>query len=142
MDVCTRLDDTISLAALLVCIMRMLYRLRVSNQRWRMYTPMLIRENRWRAMRYSFDEGLIDLGKGGVVGFENLLDEILSLVSDDAKALGCVEEVARTRNILTRGTSAHRQLKCYELEQADGKEKTECLQAVVDMLISDTAEGV
>ena len=142
MDVCTRLDDTISLAALLVCIMRMLYRLRASNQRWRMYTPMLIRENRWRAMRYSFDEGLIDLGKGGVVDFETLLDEILSLVSDDAKALGCVEEVARTRNILTRGTSAHRQRKCYELEQADGKESAECLRAVVDMLISDTARGV
>ena len=142
MDVCTRLDDTISLAALLVCIMRMLYRLRVSNQRWRLYTPMLIRENRWRAMRYSFDEGLIDLGKGGVVPFESLLDDLLSLVSDDARALGCVEEVARTRNILTRGTSAHRQLKCYELEQADGKDKAQCLQAVVDMLISDTAEGV
>jgi len=142
MDVCTRLDDTISLAALLVCILRMLYRLRVSNQRWRLYTPMLIRENRWRAMRYSFDEGLIDLGKGGVVPFESLLDDLLSLVSDDARALGCVEEVARTRNILTRGTSAHRQLKCYELEQADGKDKAQCLQAVVDMLISDTAEGV
>jgi carboxylate-amine ligase len=142
MDVCTRLDDTISLAALLVCILRMLYRLRVSNQRWRMYTPMLIRENRWRAMRYSFDEGLIDLGKGGVVEFETLLDEILSLVSDDARALDCVEEVARTRNIFTRGTSAHRQLKCYELELADGKETAECLRAVVDMLISDTARGV
>jgi carboxylate-amine ligase len=142
MDVCTRLEDSISLAALLVCILRMLYRLRVSNQRWRMYTPMLIRENRWRAMRYSFDEGLIDLGKGGVVAFEELLDEILSLVSDDARALGCVEEVARTRNILTRGTSAHRQLRRYELEQADGKDDKECLQGVVDMLIADTAEGV
>ena len=74
--------------------------------------------------------------------FESLLDDLLSLVSDDARALGCVEEVARTRNILTRGTSAHRQLKCYELEQADGKDKTQCLQAVVDMLISDTAKGV
>jgi carboxylate-amine ligase len=142
MDVCTRLDDTISLAALLVCIMRMLYRLRVSNQRWRLYTPMLIRENRWRAMRYSFDEGLIDLGKGGVVPFESLLDEILSLVADDAKALGCVEEVARTRNILTRGTSAHRQLRRFELEKADGKEDKECLQGVVDMLIADTVRGV
>jgi carboxylate-amine ligase len=142
MDVCTRLDDTISLAALLVCIMRMLYRLRVSNQRWRLYTPMLIRENRWRAMRYSFDEGLIDLGKGGVVPFESLLDEILSLVADDAEALGCVEEVARTRNILTRGTSAHRQLRRFELEKADGKEDKECLQGVVDILIGDTARGV
>lgn len=142
MDVCTRLEDTISLAALLVCVLRMLYRLRISNQRWRLYTPMLIRENRWRAMRYSFDEGLIDLGKGGVVAFETLLDEILSLVSDDAKALGCMEEVARTRNILTRGTSAHRQLKCFDLEKADGKNEKECLEAVVDMLIADTAEGV
>jgi carboxylate-amine ligase len=57
MDVCTRLKDTVALAALLCCIMRMLFRLRTRNQRWRLYTPMLIRENRWRAMRYSFDEG-------------------------------------------------------------------------------------
>jgi len=70
-----------------MCILRMLYRLRTRNQRWRIYTPMLIRENRWRAMRYSFDEGLIDLAKGAVVPFEDLLDELCSLVSEDAKAL-------------------------------------------------------
>ena len=142
MDVCTKLEDTIALAAILTCILRMLYRLRTSNQRWRLYTPMLIRENRWRAMRYSFDEGLIDLGKGGVVPFDELLDEILSLISDDAKALGCTREVGNARNIVTRGTSAHRQLKTYELEQAAGKSEDDCLRAVVDTLISDTAEGV
>ena len=64
MDVCTRMDDAISLAALLVSTIRMLYRLRIKNQRWREYNPMLIRENRWRAMRYSFEEGLIDFGIG------------------------------------------------------------------------------
>ena len=58
------------------------------------------------------------------------------------EALGCVEEVARTRNILTRGTSAHRQLRRFELEQADGKDEKESLQGVVDMLIADTARGV
>jgi carboxylate-amine ligase len=142
MDVCTRLDDTIALAALLVCILRMLYRLRAANQRWRLYTPMLIQENRWRAMRYSFDEGLIDLGKGGVVPFEDLLDEILSLISDDARALGCEKEVGYARHILTRGTSAHRQLRHYELERAAGKTEEEALQSVVDMLIADTAKGV
>ncbi|MGB5625399.1 MAG: carboxylate-amine ligase, partial [Woeseiaceae bacterium] len=83
MDVCTRLDDTVALAALLICTLRMLYRLRTRNQRWRIYTPMLIRENRWRAMRYSFDEGLIDLAKGAVVPFEDLLDELLSLIAED-----------------------------------------------------------
>lgn len=142
MDVCTRLDDTVALAALLVCILRMLYRLRTRNQRWRIYTPMLIRENRWRAMRYSFDEGLIDLARGVVVPFEELVDELLSLVAEDAEALGCSEEVASVRNILTRGTSAHRQLKDYGLEQAAGKSHEECLKAVVDTLIRDTAEGL
>lgn len=142
MDVCTRMDDAISLAALLTCILRMLYRLRLANQRWRIYTPMLIRENRWRAMRYSFDEGLIDLGKGRVVPCDELLDEILSLVAEDAEALGCTAEVAAVRDIMTRGTSAHRQLRAHELAQAAGSSEEDCLKAVVDTLVSDTAEGV
>ncbi len=142
MDVCTRLDDTISLAALLSCILRMLYRLRTRNQRWRLYTPMLIRENRWRAMRYSFDEGLIDLAKGHVVPFTDLMDELCSLIAEDAHALGCEEEVKGVHDILTRGTSAHRQLKDYELERASGASTEDALRSVVDLLIADTAEGL
>jgi carboxylate-amine ligase len=142
MDVCTRLDDTVALTALLQCIMRMLYRLRTRNQRWRIYTPMLIRENRWRAMRYSFDEGMIDLAKGTIVPFEDLIDEMLEHVAEDAEALGCVHELAGIRDILSRGTSAHRQLKDYELERAAGASDEESLKAVVDTLIRDTAEGL
>lgn len=142
MDVCTRIDDSLALAAMLVCLLRMLYRLRNRNQRWRIYTPMLIRENRWRAMRYSFDEGLIDLARGKVVPFDELLEEILGLIAEDADALGCTREVAGVRDILSRGTSAHRQLKDYELEQAAGKSAEESLKAVVDTLIADTADGL
>ena len=142
MDVCTRMDDAIALTALLCCIMRMLYRLRLANQRWRTYTTMLISENRWRAMRYSFDEGLIDFAKGAVVPFEALLEEILALTAEDAEALGCVAEVASVRDILSRGTSAHRQLKVHELSTAAGKGSEEALMAVVDTLIEDTAEGL
>jgi len=142
MDVCTRLDDTVALASLLMCILRMLYRLRTRNQRWRLYTPMLIRENRWRAMRYSFDEGLLDLAKGEVVPFEDLLDELCSLVAHDAQALGCEKEIAGVRDILTRGTSAHRQLRDYELERASGASVEDSLKSVVDTLIADTAEGL
>ena len=142
MDVCTRLDDTIALVSLLVCILRMLYRLRRRNQRWRIYTPMLIRENRWRAMRYSFDEGMIDLAKGTIVPFEQLMDEMLSLVIEDARALGCEKEIAHIHEILSRGTSAHRQLKDFELERANGASVEESLKSVVDTLIADTAEGL
>ena len=142
MDVCTRMKDAIALAALAVCILRMLYRLRLNNQRWRIYTKMLIRENRWRAMRYSFDEGLIDLAKGKVVPFDELLDELLSLVAEDAEALNCVAEVSAVRDILVRGTSAHRQLKTYELSRAAGKSAESALRAVVDMLVEDTASDL
>jgi carboxylate-amine ligase len=139
MDVCTRIDDAISLAALVVSTLRALYRLRMKNQRWREYSSMLIRENRWRAMRYSFDEGLIDFGKGIIVPFEELLDEFIEISIEDAKILGCDKEVMDTKNILKRGTSAHRQLKTYESSIASGKNKDEALNDVVDMLIKETA---
>jgi carboxylate-amine ligase len=142
MDVCTRLDDCIAIVALLISIVRMLYRLRLANQRWRMYTTMLIRENRWRAMRYSFDEGLIDLAKGKVVPFAELLGELLSLTAEDAAALGCTAEVASLREVMSRGTSAHRQLKTYAEAEARGASREDCLKAVVDRLVADTAAGL
>jgi len=142
MDVCTCLDDAVALAALLVCLMRMLYRLRLNNQRWRTYSNMLIRENRWRAMRYSFDSGLIDFAKGQLVPFAELFDEILHLTAEDAEELGCLDEVASIGDIMERGTSAHRQLKAYEFAEAQGLSEEECLVAVVDQLIEDTASGL
>lgn len=142
MDVCTRLEDAIALSSLLVTILRMLYRLRVANQRWRIYTSMLIRENRWRAMRYSFDEGLIDMALGRVVPFPELLDQLLQLTAEDAEALGCTAEMAGLRRILERGTSAHRQLKAYAEAKASGASHEQSLKAVVDLLIADTAAGL
>ena len=91
-------------------------------------------------MRYSFDEGLIDLAKGEVVPCEDLLDELCSLVAQDARALGCEKEIAGVHDIMTRGTSAHRQLKSYELERASGASVEDSLKAVVDTLIADTAD--
>jgi carboxylate-amine ligase len=118
----------------------MLYRLRCENQRWRLYAPMLLMENPWRAMRYSFDEGLIDLAKGVVVPLTDLVDELIELVHKDAQDLGCLADVERAREILVRGTSAHRQLRVYEAALAEGASETEALQAVVDRLIEETAQ--
>ena len=142
MDVCTRIDDAIALASMLVCILRMLYRLRLGNQRWRTYTPMLINENRWRAMRYSFDEGLIDFAKGELVPFDQLLLDILNMTADDAEALGCKAEIASLHDILRCGTSAHRQLNTYQDALAAGQSEEDALKSVVDALIAATAEGV
>jgi len=142
MDVCTDVEDALCLAAMIVCILRMLYRLRVRNQRWRSYSTMLISENRWRAMRYGGDEGLIDFGRGNIVAFPELIDELLELIREDAEELACVSEVERARTIVARGTSAHRQLRVYDEAVASGASQLEAMHAVVDHLIAETAAGV
>ena len=139
MDCCTSIDDSICIAALAVCLTRLLYRLQRGNQSWRLYPNVLIAENRWRAMRYSFDERLLDLARGELVPFCELADELLALVAEDADALGCVREVAHVRNILGRGTSAHRQIALYEQARAAGASEREALRAVVDFLVRETA---
>ena len=141
MDVCTLADDAVALASALLCILRMLWRLRVANQRWRLYSPMLVQENRWRAMRYGTDQGLLDMGRGELVAHPQLMQELLSLIEDDAAALGCSAEVASLPQILARGTSAHRQLRAYASAKAAGATKREALKQVVDLLIAETASA-
>jgi carboxylate-amine ligase len=139
MDCPTSIDDSICIAAFVATLSRMLYRLRLANQTWRRYPNILIAENRWRAMRYSFDEKLLDLAKGELVCFTDLLDELLMLVREDAEALGCVREVAHAQTILARGTSAHRQVAIYEDARSRGASSREALKAVVDFLVRETA---
>ena len=141
-DMCTDIQDTVCLAALNMCILRCLYRLRLANQSWRRYNPMLVNENRWRAMRYGTDEGLLDLAKGEVVGFAHLLEEILDLVAEDADELGCTSEVNHARVILKRGTSAHQQVSAYTQAIADGADKPAALRQVVKLLIDQTQLGL
>ncbi|MGF1640990.1 MAG: carboxylate-amine ligase [Rhodospirillales bacterium] len=141
-DVCTRLDDAICVAALYQCILHMLYRLRRDNQRWRTYDYLLLNENRWRARRYGIDEGLIDFGKGEIVPCDELLEELIEMTREDAAALDCAEEVCGCRDIVRRGTSAHRQLAIYTAAITGGRGVREALCDVVDMLIEDTVSDL
>ncbi len=141
-DICTRLEDGICIAALYRCWLRMLYRLRVNNQRWRTYANILLNENRWRAQRYGFERGLIDFGYGQVVPYARLLDELLTHIREDAEFFDCVDEVTHARTILGQGTSAHWQLKTYHEARSTGASHEQALKAVVDMLIEETLCGV
>ncbi len=102
----------------------------------------MINENRWRAQRYGYEEGLFDFGKGEIVPYADLLEEIVALVIEDAGYFGCVAEVQHARRILDRGTSAHWQVKSYDDAKAAGASDEEALRAVVDMLIEQTMHGV
>jgi len=123
-------------------LLSMLWRLRVENQRWRLYPRMLVGENRWRAQRHGIDEGLVDFGKGEIVPFAKLLDELIALTAPDAERLGCAREIAMTRDILARGTSAHRQIAIHRQAVAAGAARADALNAVVDWLIAETIAGL
>ncbi|MFN3868875.1 MAG: carboxylate-amine ligase [Hyphomicrobiaceae bacterium] len=140
-DVCTRLDDAIAIAALYVSIARMLYGLRSANQSWRSYPAFLIEENRWRAQRYGVDETLFDFGKGELVSFATLVDELIALVEPEAERIGCAAEVRHARRIVTEGTSADRQVQTLAAAEAAGATREDAMRAVVDMLMAETVAG-
>lgn len=134
-DICSDVDDTAAIAALFVCLLRMLTRLKESNQRWRHYNNMLVRENRWRAQRYGIDDRLIDFGKGALIPFADLVEELIELTREDAEELGCTNEIAHLRTILKRGTSSHLQREVYYAALDQGASNEDALKAVVDKLL-------
>jgi hypothetical protein len=87
-----------------------MYRLRRNNQQWRQYADMLLNENRWRAMRYGMDEGLLDLARGQLVPYAELLEEILELIHEDAVVVvvaGAAEVAAKEDDPLDAHPQGH-----------------------------------
>ena len=136
-DVSPRLEDTLALAAVNQCLLRMLWRLRTRNQRWRRYDQFLISENRWRAQRYGIDEGLIDFGRGEIVPMAELIEELIDILEEDAAALRCTSELDHVRTILSRGTSSTRQRAVRAASEAAGADHEAQMRAVVSHLIEE-----
>ncbi len=134
-DVCTRVDEAVCIAAIFQAIVAKLWKLRRDNMTFRQYSPNLIEENKWRALRFGLDGRMIDFGKGVELPARDLIRELLEwFVADVAAELGTTAEVGYAFRLLQEGTSADRQLATW---RATGD-----LKAVVDQLVRETAEGV
>jgi glutamate---cysteine ligase / carboxylate-amine ligase len=129
-DICTKVDEAICIAALVVAIVAKLVKLRYQNQSWRRYRHHLITENKWRAVRYGIDGKLIDFGKQEEVPVRFLALELLELLDDVLDEVGVRQEVSYLHTILNEGSSADRQLRVFA--------RTNDLKAVVDHLIEET----
>lgn len=136
-DVSPRLETTLTLAALTQALTRALWRLSLSNQRWRIYDNFLISENRWRAQRYGTEAGLIDFGAREILPFDQLIEELIDLVTVDADILGSLSEIANIRSILEHGTAAQQQRRIYEdaIEAEDTPHNA--LKRVVEHLVEE-----
>ncbi len=141
-DVMPIMEHTLTIAAMVQAISRMLVELRRRNQRWRIYDRFLIAENRWRAQRYGIREGLLDIGKGELVPMPQLVSELIELLEADAIVLECVNELRGAQDILASGTSAERQREVYKTALENGADQDEALREVVRALIAEFRQGL
>jgi carboxylate-amine ligase len=133
-DMCTRVEETLCLAALIQALVAKLVQLRRANQSWRIYRKNFLDENKWRAVRYGIEGKLIDFGKREEVSFPTLVEEIVELVDDVMDELGSRAEVEYVHTILSQGTSADRQIAVYR--------ETGDFLSVVDRMVEETQEGL
>jgi glutamate---cysteine ligase / carboxylate-amine ligase len=141
-DICTELEDALTVAALYQSLLHHLWRLRQRNLSWRAYRPILIEENKWRAQRWGVEAELADLGAGRLKPMRELIEELVALLGEDADELGCRAELERAREIVANGTSADRQLATFRKIVESGGSRADGHRAVVDWLVQATVAGL
>lgn len=119
-DCCTRLDDSVAIAALYRSLARFLYRHPTHNAEIDVADRAIAVENKWRAQRYGSQGSFVT--RAGAVGIAQMLDRVIGLVGPDAQALGCAEQVGSCRAIVVEGTSADAQVRIFTENQHDGAE--------------------
>ena len=141
-DVCTRLEDAVSVAALYASLIRWLLR----HDRDGTLPPEphteLIFQDRWIAQRYGVLAFFGDRASGsGRIDIDDYAAGLVEALADDARALGCEAEVRRALTIVRDGTGADRQIDLYRLRRLEGDSEAEALHRVVDQVLTETKEG-
>lgn len=134
-DIPTRVDHVVSITAVVQALVAKLAKLHRQNMAWQIHRTALIRENKWRALRYGIEGRLIDFGKVKEIPFFVLINELLEFIDDVVDDLGSRDEVEGIHDILRDGTSADGQLRVFEESGGD-------LHAVVDYIIEETMYGI
>jgi len=133
-DVPMRVEETIAITAVFQALVVKLYKLRLQNMSFILYTRALINENKWRASRYGLDGRMIDFGKQIEVDTRVLILELLDFVDDVVDDLGSRDAINYIRVILEKGTGADRQLAVFN--------ETGSLEKVVDYITDETIFGL
>ena len=142
-DVCTDINDTIAIAALIQAIIATLLKLRSNYQSWRTYRQHHIMENKWRAVRYGTQGKLIDFGIGQQIDFSHLAQEILEIVDPVLDKLNSRQEVQHIEKIVDQGNSASQQIAVYNQSlKQNTVDHDVALHKVVDYLASKTVKGL
>jgi carboxylate-amine ligase len=110
----TRIEITLSLAALTVSIAHQLSAMYDDGLELTEYPTELVDDNKVRAAVQGMDGVLIDFWAGEPVPAERFARGLVRLLHDHATELGCERELAGIEALLHGNTGAHRQLRIYE----------------------------
>ena len=133
-DMCTRMEETLCLVALVQALAAKLVRLRLAHRRWPGYRKNLLDEQKWRAVRYGIKGKFIDYNRAVEVPFREEIDSLMAWLDDVIDNLGSRREIEYVYTILEEGTSADRQLAVYE--------ETGDYRAVVDRIVEESQQGL
>ena len=112
----TRLEDTVALAALSVCLVHR-YASNFDAEEPLVEVPTeLIDDNKVRASLSGLEGNLIDLPRSRQAAATDLAQETIEELRPDARQLGCEEELEGLRRLIEGGTGASRQLQTLERE--------------------------
>lgn len=139
-DACTRLRDTLAIAALFRCLVRFLVRHPEHGAARSPITRRVIDENRWRAKRFGLRARFIDEGSGAAEAAPDALARLRRLCAEDVAALACGDALASLDTLLVEGTSADMQLAIYDGRCEAGDTPTQALGQVMDWLLTTTPE--
>ena len=142
-DVCTRMEDAVSIAALYASLIRWLLRRDRDGALPSEPLTELIDQDRWIAQRYGVLAFLGDRASGsGRVDIHDYAAALVEEIAEDAGALGCEGEVRRVLTIIRDGTGADRQIDLYRLRRLEGDSEEEALRRVADQVLAETQEGL
>jgi len=136
-DSCTRMEDSIAIAALYRSLARRLCRNPWLNWDMTPVTRAIVVENKWRAQRYGIHGTFVT--EHGAVPVADLVTQVVEDVMPDAEALGCEHELERCRIIVGSGTSADAQLAVFDQHGKDAN-RDKALRAVTDWLAAATLQ--
>jgi carboxylate-amine ligase len=138
-DCCTRVEDTIALAALWRTLARRLYRNPWINWDMNSVSRAIVVENKWRAQRYGIHGTFVNINGNGATPVSEMLDQLIDEITPDAESLGCLAEVKHCRAIVDAGTSADAQLAVFKDQEASAPPDV-ALRAVTDWIAQATLQ--
>jgi carboxylate-amine ligase len=138
-EICTRLEDTLTLAALYQSLLSMFAR--TADPEPHRFQKLVTEENKWRVQLAGVEAEIACLKRERLIPVAQLVAELVEELEEDATQLGCAEELRRANDIVARGTSADVQLAAWMAAREAEVSEDQAGIDVVDQLIRLTIEG-